>query len=201
LLVGGSRTALTRHQTLKATLDWSYDLLSEQEQQLFRRVAAFAGGFTLQAAETICAGEGIEQAEVLDVLSQLVQKSLVVVEKQQGKEPRYRLLEPIRQYTVERLRSSGEEAEHDNLRAALAWSQRESSEIQPGLQLATALHMFWQMRGYISEGRKWLEIMLSRGREAPAPLRARVLSAAGFQTFHLGDFEQAIAYWEQALAM
>jgi len=201
LLVGGSRTALTRHQTLKATLDWSYDLLSEQEQQLFRRVAAFAGGFTLQAAETICAGEGIEQAEVLDVLSQLVQKSLVVVEKQQGKEPRYRLLEPIRQYTVERLRSSGEEAEHDNLRAALAWSQRESSEIQPGLQLATALHMFWQMRGYISAGRKWLEIMLSRGREAPAPLRARVLSAAGFQTFHLGDFEQAIAYWEQALAM
>jgi len=155
----------------------------------------------LQAAETICAGEGIEQAEVLDVLSQLVQKSLVVVEKQQGKEPRYRLLEPIRQYTVERLRSSGEEAEHDNLRAALAWSQRESSEIQPGLQLATALHMFWQMRGYISAGRKWLEIMLSRGREAPAPLRARVLSAAGFQTFHLGDFEQAIAYWEQALAM
>jgi ATP/maltotriose-dependent transcriptional regulator MalT len=67
--------------------------------------------------------------------------------------------------------------------------------------LAEALRMFWQMRGYISEGRKWLEIMLSRNPEAPAPLRARTLSAAGFLTFHRGDFEQATAYWEQALAL
>jgi predicted ATPase/DNA-binding CsgD family transcriptional regulator len=236
LLVGGSRTALTRHQTLKATLDWSHDLLPEQEQVMFRRLAVFAGGWSLEAVDAVCAGEGIDQDDVLNLLSELVDRSLVVVDKQPGRDPRYRLLEPIRQYSAERLRSSSEEAaarerhrnyylalaetanpklfgpqqmawvsrleaEHDNLRAALAWSQSESSGIQPGLQLAAALRMFWQMRGYISEGRKWLEIMLSRGREAPAPLRAQVLSAAGFLTFHLGDFEQATAYWEQALAL
>jgi non-specific serine/threonine protein kinase len=236
LLVGGSRTGLARHQTLKATLDWSHGLLSDKERQLFQRLAVFAGGFSLEAAEAVCAGEDIEHDEVLDLLSALIDKSLVVADKQQGGAPRYRLLEPIRQYSAKMLRSSAEEAvvrkrhrdwylalaeaaipkllgseqtvwvdrleaEHDNLRAALAWSQREPSGKEPGLQLAAALTMFWQMRGYISEGRRWLELMLSRASEAPSALRARALSAAGFQTFHLGDFAQARAYWEQALAL
>ncbi|HET9223667.1 MAG TPA: LuxR C-terminal-related transcriptional regulator, partial [Roseiflexaceae bacterium] len=235
LLVGGSRTALTRHQTLKATLDWSHDLLPEQEQIMFRRLAVFAGGWSLEAADAVCAGEGIEHDDVLNLLSDLVDRSLVVVDKHPGRDPRYRLLEPIRQYSVERLRSSGEEvavrerhrnwylalaeaaspmlfgpnqlawinrleSEHDNLRAALAWSQSEPSGIQ-ALRLAQALRMFWQMRGYLSEGRKWLELMLARAGEAPALLRAQALSAAGFLTFHLGDFEQATAYWEQSLAL
>ncbi len=102
LLTVGRRTALPRHQTLRATMDWSYSQLSEQERLLFRRLSVFAGGFTLEAAEAICTGEGIDKAEILDVLARLVDKSLVVVEEHEG-EGRYRLLETIRQYSQERL--------------------------------------------------------------------------------------------------
>ncbi len=107
LLTGGSRTALPRHKTLEATIGWSHELLPEEERTLFRRLTVFAGGFTLEAAEQICAGEGIEKNEVLDLLSRLVDKSLVVVQKQ-GDEARYHLLEVIRQYGEEKLRGSGE---------------------------------------------------------------------------------------------
>lgn len=84
LLTGGRRTALPRHQTLRATMDWSYSLLSEQERILFRRLSVFAGGCTLEAAEAICTDEGIAEDEVLDVLTRLVDKSLVVVEEREG---------------------------------------------------------------------------------------------------------------------
>jgi predicted ATPase/DNA-binding CsgD family transcriptional regulator len=109
LLTGGPATALPRHQTLRATMDWSYSLLSEQERILFRRLSVFAGGFTLEAAEAVCTGEGIEETEILDALSRLVDKSLVIVEERGG-EGRYRLLETIRQYSQERLWEAGEVA-------------------------------------------------------------------------------------------
>ena len=109
LLTGGRRTALPRHQTLMATMDWSYSLLAEQERLLFRRLSVFAGGFTLEAAEAVCTDEGIKQGEILDVLARLVDKSLVVVEAHRG-EGRYRLLETIRQYAREQLREAGEVA-------------------------------------------------------------------------------------------
>ena len=109
LLVGGSRTAHSRHRTLEATLDWSYDLLTTAEQLLLCRLSVFAGGFDLEPAEVVCGGEGIEPADVLDVLTRLVDKSLVLADEQAG-EARYRLLEPIRQYARERLAGSGEEA-------------------------------------------------------------------------------------------
>jgi predicted ATPase/class 3 adenylate cyclase/Tfp pilus assembly protein PilF len=109
LLTGGSRTALPRQQTLRASIDWSYDLLSEAERRLLRRLSVFAGGWTLGAAEAICAGDGIDAYEILDLLTQLVAKSLVSVDEQEA-EARYRLLETIRQYGAEQLRGSGEEA-------------------------------------------------------------------------------------------
>jgi predicted ATPase/DNA-binding CsgD family transcriptional regulator len=109
LLTGGRRTALPRQQTLRATMDWSYSLLSEQERILFRRLSVFAGGCTLEAAEAICTDEGIAEDEVLDVLTHLVDKSLVVSEEREG-EKRYRLLETIRQYSQERLWEAGEVA-------------------------------------------------------------------------------------------
>ena len=109
LLTGGRRTALPRQQTLRATMDWSYSLLSEQERLLFRRLSIFAGGFTLEATEAICTGEGLAEGEILDVLARLVDKSLVVVEAREG-EIRYRLLETIRQYSQERLLEAGEVA-------------------------------------------------------------------------------------------
>jgi predicted ATPase/class 3 adenylate cyclase len=103
LLTGGARTLLPRQQTLRALIDWSYDLLSENERLFFRRLSVFAGGWTLEAAEDICSEEPIQSYEVLDLLSQLVNKSLVlVVEGSQSGETRYRMLETIRQYARDR---------------------------------------------------------------------------------------------------
>ncbi|TMH54013.1 MAG: adenylate/guanylate cyclase domain-containing protein [Betaproteobacteria bacterium] len=100
LLAGGDRTALPRQQTLRALIDWSFDLLGEQERTLFRRLAVFAGGFTLEAAEAVSAVGDLANSDVLDVLTHLVEKSLVVMEGESG---RYRLLETVRQYAQERL--------------------------------------------------------------------------------------------------
>jgi len=105
LLMGGSRTALPRQQTLRALIDWSYDLLSDKERVLFRRLAVFTGGWTLEAMEGVCASGEITEAEVLDLLSDLVDKSLVMVVAEGG---RYGLLETVRQYATERLTQSGE---------------------------------------------------------------------------------------------
>ena len=119
LLTDSSRTALPRHRTLRAAVDWSYGLLLEEERVLFRQLSVFAGGWTLEAAEAICAGEsGSDEVEanslrlcppvfLLDILTALVSKSLVVVE-QQGEAMRYRMLETIRQYAREKLAESGE---------------------------------------------------------------------------------------------
>jgi predicted ATPase/class 3 adenylate cyclase len=107
LLTGGSRTALPRQQTLRATIDWSYSLLSEPERTLFRRLAVFVGGWTLEAAEAVCSGSGLEPPEVLDTLTRLVDKSLVMAEELAG-ETRYRRLETIRQYSREKFADTGE---------------------------------------------------------------------------------------------
>ncbi len=107
LLTGGSRTALPRHQTLQALIDWSYDLLSDSERALLQRLSVFAGGWTMEAAEMICAGEGIGSFDILDLLSQLVNKSLVIPDSDLGIEGRYHLLETIRQYGRERLMEAG----------------------------------------------------------------------------------------------
>ena len=184
LLTGGSRTALERHQTLRALIDWSYDLLSNEEQKLFRQLSVFAGSWTFQAAEAVCS-----DLDVLTLLTQLVNKSLVMVEEHAGG-TRYRLPETIRQYARDNLFESGEaeslrerhldyflhfaqaaepklrgaeqlewlerlETEHDNLRTALAWSL-ESGRSDRALELAGTLYYFWLQRGNFSEGQKWV---------------------------------------------
>ena len=108
LLTTGSRTAAPRHQTLRATLEWSYELLSEPEQGLFRRLSVFAGGWTLEAAETVGAEEPVEAGEVLDLLSNLVDKSLVVAAAEAKGALRYRMLEPVRQCGYEKFEKSTE---------------------------------------------------------------------------------------------
>jgi predicted ATPase len=119
LLTGGARTALPRQQTLRAMIDWSYNLLPEQEQLLFRRLAVFSGGWTLEAAESVCGGEdgisggGIESYLVLNLLSQLVNKSLVVMTEVNG-ESRYHTLETIRQYGREKLFETDEASQIRN---------------------------------------------------------------------------------------
>jgi predicted ATPase/class 3 adenylate cyclase len=107
LLTSGARTVLPRHQTLQALIDWSHDLLSEPERTLLRRFSVFAGGWTLEAAESVCAGDSLGSDQILDVLLHLVDKSLVVADIQRN-EPRYRMLETIRQYAREKLWAAGE---------------------------------------------------------------------------------------------
>jgi non-specific serine/threonine protein kinase len=149
LLTSGPRTAVPRQQTLRATLDWSHELLSEGEQRLLHRLSVFAGGWTLAAAEAACSGEGIEgerlggsddlpyigKREVPDLLGGLVNKSLVLLEKAgpDGEQERYRLLETVREYGLEQLEASGEEAVRDR---HLAWCLALAEEAAPHLARA-----------------------------------------------------------------
>jgi len=146
-LTGGSRTALPRHQTLRAAIDWSYDLLAKPERVLLRRLSVFAGGWTLEVAEQVCASEGgqagILPSEILDLLAHLVDKSLVVVDMQGG-ETRYRMLETIRQYARERLAASGETdaARRRHAEFFTAWVEQMGMELRTG---PTQLDRFAQL--------------------------------------------------------
>jgi len=131
LLTGGRRTALRRHQTLQAALDWSYELLPEEERELLRRLSVFAGGWTLEAARAVCGEEEMEDYELLERLTQLVDKSLVVAEES-GTEQRYRLSETVRDYNRSRLAEFGEE---ETLRTRhrdyfLGWAEEAASHLQ-----------------------------------------------------------------------
>ncbi len=131
LLTGGGRTAPPRHQTLRAAMDWSYDLLSEQERALLRRLSVFAGGCTLETVEAVCSGNGIETSQLLDLVTSLVDKSLVNVETRSG-ETRYGLLETVRQYAREKLQESGDEAaiQHRHSKWYLALAERAEPELR-----------------------------------------------------------------------
>lgn len=235
LLVSGNRTALPRQQTLRALLDWSYDLLSDHERILLRRLSAFTGGWTLQAVEEVCADRFIEAWQILDLLIHLVDKSLVIGESHEGVE-RYRFLETIRQYAQEHLLVAGEveelarkhaeyflmlaeesygelwgpkqgirlvqlEAEHENLRMALEWMKRDENRAEMLLRMAGSLWRFWEIRGYISEGRAWLQRALDANPNAPVHLRANGLRGAGVLTCQQGDYTQSKAIHEQSLAI
>ncbi|HEV2741795.1 MAG TPA: hypothetical protein VGV91_01430 [Rubrobacter sp.] len=127
LLSAGGRTVSPRHSTLQAAMDWSHELLSDEEQVLFRRLSVFAGGFTLEAAESACAGEDLGGDEVLGLLSHLVDKSLVVA-WERDEQMRYRLLETVRQYGRDKLRGSGEDAELGRRHAAFFVTLAEEAE-------------------------------------------------------------------------
>jgi predicted ATPase len=135
LLAAGSRTSLTRQQTLRATLEWSHDLLTGEERAVFRRLAVFSGSFALDAAEAICESADLDALQVLDLLDRLVDKSLVAVDHHAG-EARYRLLETVRQFGAERLEEAGERTELE--RRHLDWYRAFAVEHVPPLgQAAT----------------------------------------------------------------
>ncbi len=140
LLTGGARTATPRQRTLRGSLDWSRGLLDGPEKRLFDRLSVFAGGWTLVAAETVGAGDGIERGEVLDLLSRLVDKSLVVAGASPGAEGalRYRMLEPVRQYAREKLAESGEaeDARRRNADLCLAFAERADAGLRGAEQEA-----------------------------------------------------------------
>jgi predicted ATPase/class 3 adenylate cyclase/DNA-binding CsgD family transcriptional regulator len=210
LLTGGTRQAVPRQQTLEASVAWSYHLLDDLERAALRRLSVFAGGFTLDSAEAVCAdGTDIGTYGVLELLSRLVDKSLIVVEN--GAAGRYRLLETVRHYATHRLVDAAEtdatrnrhlgyflayaeraepdlaggegpavlavlESEHDNLRAALEWAETTSAH-ETMLRLATALAVFWVLRGHTAEGGRWFARALARD-DGPSVVRARALWGA-----------------------
>ncbi len=138
ILTGGSRTALPRQQTMRALIDWSYDLLSNNEKSVFRHAGTFVGGFTLEAAAAVCAGDtGLDEWEVLEVLSTLVDKSLVSTEMLDSQQ-RYRLLESLREYARTRLAEAGEmeAASHAHALHYRDYAQKKCGdwEITPGAQ-------------------------------------------------------------------
>ncbi|MCH8186721.1 MAG: tetratricopeptide repeat protein [Chloroflexi bacterium] len=139
LLTRGRRTDLPRHQTLRGAVEWSYQLLSEPERLLFNQLSVFRGGFTLEAAEEVCPGDGLETYEVLDLLSQLVDKSLVVVEEGPEGEARYRLLEVLRLYGAERLAETGRTEDVRGRHASFFMSLAERA----GPELATSQQVLW----------------------------------------------------------
>jgi predicted ATPase/uncharacterized protein HemY/DNA-binding XRE family transcriptional regulator len=238
LLSGGNRTALPRQQTLRATLEWSYHLLTAAERVLLGRLAVFVGGWTLEAAEAVCAWPKPAQRAVLERLGGLVHKSLVQMEEVDGA-ARYRLLETVREYGLEQLAAARAEAavrdrhlawcmalaeeaeaqltgseqgrwldrleaEPDNLRAALQWA-RQTGAIERGLRLAGALWRFWQARGYMSEGRQWLEHLTARsestGASIAAPVQAKAYAGAGALARMQGDYPCATALCERSLQL
>ena len=165
LLTGGTRTAEPRQRTLRATLDWSHELLSGPERTLFRRLSVFAGGWTLGAAEAVGAGGDIGEGDVLDVLSRLVDKSLVLAEGGAGVSratpPRYTMLEPVRQYGEERLAASAE-AEAVRRRHA-SWFFGLAQEVEPWLRGARREVWLERLEGEYGNLRAALAWALERG--------------------------------------
>lgn len=216
----GSRTASRRHQTLRATVDWSYGLLTEAERAMFRRVAVFAGGWPLEAAEVVAAGD--EKNETLDLLERLIDKSLVLAEDRYGT-VRYTLLETLQEYGRERLAEAGEtdsvrkrhldwilelaeqinpsllraasvaalEQEEDNLRTGLARAI-DTRDVDTGLRLATAAAPMWNFRGHFHEGITWLTRVLDLSdEESKRCHRAMALKWRGILMYGLGDISAA----------
>ena len=223
LLTGGARDAPARQRTLRATIEWSHELLAPDEQRVFANLAVFAGGFTLEAAELICDAD-------VDALSNLVEQSLV----RRWASGRYGMLETVREFALEqfevsanrdeirdrllqhvsalvlRLRPEREgrwrraslraiDTERDNVRAALAWSVSGGNAIQ-GLELAAALGRFWIVRDH-AEGSRWLSATLEAAEQAPAGLRAEALRALGSTAFLSRDMRTAAEAFNESLAL
>ncbi len=223
LLTGGARDAPDRQRTLRATIEWSHDLLSAEERGLFARLAVFSGGCTLAAAEEVA------EADV-DGLQSLVDKSLL-----RHSDERYWMLETVREFAAERLDDSGEsdelerrhaehflalaeeaepnlrwsgspgewlerlEEEHDNLRAALDRLEA-GAESERVLRLAGALSRFWYIRGHVAEGQRRLESAL-HANDAPTATRAKALDGAAIMAIEGGDAETGRLRAEEGLAL
>jgi predicted ATPase len=228
VLTGGARDLPSRQQTLRATLDWSYALLSEPERVLLARLAVFSGGCTVDAVESVCAEDG---TDVLAIFTSLVDGSLL---RRVG-DGRFAMLETIREYALEKLEQSGEaeelrrrhaeyfvelaetaerdvavvdettmheqlEREHDNLRAVLFWSQLVgATDLE--LRLVAALGRFWLIRGHIGEGRGWLEDALHHDRGDEPAARVKALRGVGVLALKQRDLEQAESFLEESLAL
>ena len=220
LLTGGARTAVARQQTLQASVEWSHHLLTDAERIVFRRLAAFSGGFSLEAAEAVAGGGPVETSDILGVLSDLVDKSLVVFDGE-----RYRLLQTIHDFANAQLLASGEpievrdqhaahylamaeeaaaalarelrgdmlaalERDHDNLRIALEWSVAKEDDT-PAVRLVVALALFWLQHGHFSEGLAWHRRVISRIPSTTPSIRCKVAWGLGHLSLNCMDLSSA----------
>jgi excisionase family DNA binding protein len=254
ILADGPRDLPLRLQTMRNAIAWSYDLLPPDEQALFRRLAVFVGGFTLDAARRVeeSRSRGVEEEHddsrltthdssfstprLLDSLSSLVDNSLLRRASDRDADPRLTMLETIRVFGLEQLRARGEleavqqrhaayflafaeeseralrsraqveqlarlDAEHDNLRAALAWSLADPARAETALRLTGALHWFWHLRDHYGEGQRWLEAALAQPAAGPTPARVQALSGAGLLAFTQSDYDAARRWLREAIAL
>jgi len=197
LLTTGSRTALPRHRTLRATMEWSFALLAEREQTLLRRLAVFAGSFTLDAAEAVCAGAPLETEDILDGVSALVDKSLVTMEPGDGM-ARYRLLETVRQYGVERLVEAGERAAMERRFAEhyLAVIEEAEPTLIGGANAPATLAQLVDEQDNLRAAAHWALADPSR-----VDLALRFVGALYWYWYALGQFREARQLVDRALAM
>ena len=240
LLTGGARDRPARQQTLRGTIDWSYQLLDAGEQVLFRRLAVFPGSFSLDAAEAICSGPEGPDVDVLDGVMSLASKSLLRQMEELAGTSRFAMLETIREFAGEKLAESGEAealrnrhaeyfadlsekadvdsfnnlrhewvalltAEHDNARAALEWAYKRG-DLVTVIRLSSSMMWFWNIGGFISEGRQWAETSLDRidAQDPGVPvieeqLHAKALFVAGYLAFIQGDYRVAGLRLEDAI--
>jgi len=226
LLANNSRSILPRHQTLQASMYWSWRLLNEAERIFLQQLSVFAGGWTLESAQVVCDGD------VLALTSALVKKSLIGVDQEAGRETRYRFHEMVRQYVRQKLVETGEEEnirnrhlkyflqlseqaetalrgsmqvkwyerlndERDNIRAALEWAAR--TDVEAGLYLSGRLNVFWELFD-IRGGSRWLEVFIQKPESKSYPrARAMALLAQGFFLFVFERFAEAQAAAQECL--
>jgi len=233
-LSGGGRDLPARQQTLRNAIEWSYDLLNEQEQSLFRRLSVFIGGCMLDSVEAL-AENPLDRVSIVSELGSLLDKSLLREIDDAHGEPRFFMLGLLREFGLEKLTASGEqerirrwhaqfflslaeqaeaklesaeqmewvnrmEQEHDNLRSALAWSMTADSAREICLRLVTTLGLFWEVRGYFSEGRERLSAVLAvdfaQGQTAS---RSQLLARAAELAYRQSDYPATISFAEESL--
>jgi tetratricopeptide (TPR) repeat protein len=235
-LTGGTRDSPARQQTLRNAIAWSYDLLSADEQKLFRRLSVFVGGCTVEAVEAV-AGDAAGSVSCLDQLGSLLDKSLLRQVEGMHDEPRVVMLEMLREFGSQALQASGEqeafrrrhasfflalaeqaeaslegtrqvqwmdrmEQEHDNLRAALDWSQMAEGAQDICVRLAGALGLFWEVRGHYSEGRERLSaILATQPAHAATAARAQLLARAAELAYRQSDYPATLALAGESLAI
>ena len=230
LLTGGSREAPDRQQTMRATIAWSHDLLSQTEQVFYRRLGVFAGGFTLEAAEAVASRPANPDCSVIDGVdgvTALARHSLLHQQEGSQDHARFFMLETMREDALDRLAASGEEPEirdhlarffltlsetarresrfreqrqwldgieleHDNLRTALEWAIGKG-DVETAQRLVAAVWYFWILRGYLREGRSWIEGARVLGKAQTPGIYARVLGAASEFAGFFGDVDAGSA--------
>jgi non-specific serine/threonine protein kinase len=229
LLTGGRRDMPARQQTLRDAIAWSYDLLEPSEQRLFRRLGVVAGGCTLELAEAVCTAEGNLGIDVLNGINSLVEKSLLREGDGQAGEPRYRMLETIREFALRELEASGEaetvrrqlavqvlqfaeqaaaatnwallDIELDNARAVLGWCV-EREELAVGVRLYWALGLYLYSRGHGNEEQEWRRRFLALPAAVlPSIARARLLTQASRELLTVAEQEKAAGEFEEAIGL